>query len=153
MNVEKYLAQHDVWFEALEHEPTYTANHLARATHTMQQEVAKSVLVHADDRLALVVVPASLNVDLELVAEVLAATEVTLASEAECGHEFVDCEFGARLPFGSQYGLMTVMDESLREDEEITFEANTHRKAIRMKLADYLELERPLIATVTQRYY
>ena len=143
MNVEKYLRNHDVWFELIEHKPTFSASTLAHVVQTMEQEVAKPVMVCVDDGLALVVVPASATVDLELVKEVLGAESVYLATESECGHEFVDCEFGARLPFGSEYGLRTVMDESLLDDEEIVFEGNTHRQAIRMKLADFVELEKP----------
>ena len=150
MNIERYLHEQHVWFEALEHEPTFTARGLAQTVH--DEAVAKSVLVRTDEGFALIVIPAADAVDLELAKEVLCAGEVCLASEAECGHEFVDCEFGARLPFGSKYSLPTIMDRALTEFPEIVFEGNTHRQAIRMKLDDYVRIERPRIATVTQSY-
>ena len=56
---------------------------------------------------------------------------------------FADCELGALPPFGSQYGVRTLMDRMLLEDEEIVFEGNTHHEAIRMRHKDYASLEHP----------
>lgn len=150
MNVERFLASHHIWYESMEHDPTYTAMTLADEVATLERTVAKSVLVRLEDGFGLIVVPAPESVDLRLVEEILGQEDVMLASEADCGHEFLDCEFGARLPFGSQYGLPTIMDPSLLDDEEVIFEGNTHRQAIRMKVDDYLDLEQPTIASVIQ---
>ncbi len=149
MNVQRFLTQRDIWFETIEHDPTYDAHSLAQAVHVMDQEVAKPILLRADDGYVLVIVPASCDVDLREVKSVLGAERVMLASEADCAHEFLDCEFGARLPFGSQYGLRTVMDERLREDDEIVFEGNSHEQAIRMNLHDFMRLEQPFVADVS----
>ena len=60
-----------------------------------------------------------------------------------------DCEIGALPPFGSQYGLKTVVDESLLADEHIVFEGNTHAEAIRMRLDDFRNLEHPLVLPIS----
>ena len=78
--------------------------------------------------------------------EAIDAEMVELASEPECGECFPDCELGALPPFGSKYGLQTLVDRSLCDDEEIVFEGNTHHEAIRMKFRDYTELEQSTIA-------
>ncbi|MGE5754193.1 MAG: aminoacyl-tRNA deacylase, partial [Planctomycetaceae bacterium] len=57
-----------------------------------------------------------------------------------------DCERGALPPFGSRYGLKTLVDESLTRDERIVFEGNTLHEAIRMSYRDYADLERPQVA-------
>ena len=146
MNIQKYLSNHKVPFDTLDHEPTYSAQTLARAVHVSGKEVAKSVLIRVDDTYVLVVLPATRSVDLTKVRRVLGAEMAELATEGDCGHLFVDCEFGARLPFGSQYGMKTLMDETLLADDEIVFEGNTHQEAIRMQLKDYRRLEEPLVA-------
>ncbi len=153
MNVQRFLKQRRTWYETIQHDPTYDANALAQAVHVIDQEVAKPVLLRVDDGYALIVLPASRDVDVSRVKSVFGAASVTLASEPDCGHEFLDCEYGARLPFGSEYGLRTVMDVSLCEDDEIVFEGNTHREAIRMKLEDYIQLEQPFIAPVSMPHY
>lgn len=152
MNVQRFLHDRGVWFESIEHQPTFDAFSLAETVHVVLQEVAKPVLLWVDNGYVLVVLPASKSVDLMRIKQLLDAEHVELASEAECGHEFVDCEFGARLPFGSQYGLRTLMDESLHDDDEIVFEGNTHRQAIRMKRADYVKLEKPWVVGVAQSF-
>ena len=152
MKVQQFLQNHGIWFESIEHQPTYDASSLAETVDVVLQEVAKPVLLRVDDGCVLVVLPASKSVDLMRVRELLGAEHVELASEADCGHEFIDCEFGARLPFGAQYGLRTLMDESLGEDEEIVFEGNTHREAIRMRLADYVALEEPWVVPVAHEF-
>ena len=146
MNVQTFLKDRHVPFEAMNHPATYNAQHLAESVHAPGDEVAKSVLLKADDAFVLAVLPATHAIDLGKASEAIKAGHVTLASEAECGSRFPDCELGALPPFGSQYGMPTLVDESLLEDEQIYFEGNNHREAIRMRLDDFRALEQPIVA-------
>lgn len=150
MIVEQFLRQRRVAFERLDHRPTYDAQSLAQAVHVSGEEVAKAVLLKADDDYMLAVLPATHAVDLRTAREVLGAQRVELASEEECGRHFSDCELGSLPPFGSQYGMKTMVDESLLEDDEIVFAANTHHEAIRMRFEDYQALEQPQVASFSQ---
>jgi len=152
MNVQRFLQQHNVWFERVEHERTLTAQTMAHAIHVAGYEVAKAVLLRADDGYVLAVLPAPRSVDTYRVRKILGAESVELATEADCGHEFLDCEYGARVPFGSQYGLKTLLDETLMDDEEIVFEGNTHEESFRMKLDDYRSLEDPLVVRISHPF-
>ena len=78
------------------------------------------------------VLPANRAVDFELAADVLGGGQVELATERDVAQHCPDCETGVLSPFGRQYGMKTMVDESLLEDEEIIFEGNTHHEAIRM---------------------
>jgi Ala-tRNA(Pro) deacylase len=49
-------------------------------------------------------------------------------------------------PFGSHYGLDTIVDERLAEEEEIIIESNTHDEALRLRFEDFRRVENPLIA-------
>jgi Ala-tRNA(Pro) deacylase len=60
---------------------------------------------------------------------------------------FADCEIGAEPPFGSFYGLPTIMDDRLENDEFIVFQSGTHDRAIRMDMASYLRIETPRIGS------
>ena len=152
MNVQRFLQQKNIWFQRVEHERTFTAQTMAHAIHVAESEVAKVVLLRADDGYVLPVLPAPHSVDMFRVKKLLGPESVELASESDCGHEFLDCEFGARLPFGSQYGLKTILDEMLMDDEEIVFEGNRHEETIRMKLEDYLSLENPLVGRIAHPF-
>jgi prolyl-tRNA editing enzyme YbaK/EbsC (Cys-tRNA(Pro) deacylase) len=54
------------------------------------------------------------------------------------------------LPFGSQYGVKTIVDSSLANEDEFVFEGSTHQESIRMKFADFVRLESPLVVPLTQ---
>src|SRR5262245_38074731 len=146
MNVQQFLEQRSVPFRMLSHQPTFTAQRLAQVVHVPGSEVAKAVLLRADDGFVLAVLPATRSVNIFRMRELVGADSVELATEVECGDCFPDCELGALPPFGSKYGMRTMVDRSLAEDDEIVFEGNTHHEAIRMNFRDYVDLERPRIA-------
>jgi Ala-tRNA(Pro) deacylase len=147
MNVCNFLKDRGVAFEVLPHQPAYDAQHLAQSLHVPGCEVAKTVLLRANHRYGymVAVLPATRRIDLERLSRQLCGCELELASEAEIAEHCPDCEFGVLPPFGSQYAMTTVVDESLANDPEIVFEGNTHEEAIRMRFRDYMRVEEPLI--------
>jgi Ala-tRNA(Pro) deacylase len=144
MRLDEFLTGRGVAYERLHHRPAYSANRVAQALHVPGKQVAKAVLLRAGWGYALAVLPANRRVDLRRLAEDLWGEEVEVASEAEVGRVFPDCEAGAVPPFGSLYHLPTVVDESLAQDEQIVFEAQTHEEAIRMAYRDFEALEHPI---------
>lgn len=147
MNVKQFLSERGVWFESVPHRATYDAQRMAQAVAVSGDEVAKTVVINVDDRQVLAVLPATHQIDLAFVARAVGGKKVTLAQEDELTRLFGDCELGAVPPFGSQYGLRTIVDERLARDEEIVFEGNTHEEAIRMRYRDFASIEHPLLAT------
>jgi Ala-tRNA(Pro) deacylase len=146
VKVQQFLDERGIPFEALPHEPTYSAQRMAQAVHVCGDSVAKAVLLKADGQFILAVVPATHQIHLEMAREALAAHSVELASERELSQVFPDCELGALPPFGSQYGIETLVDASLTEDNDIVFEGNAHREAFRIKYQQFAELEDPQVA-------
>ena len=147
MNIQEFLATKNVPFELIEHRDTFDAQHMAQAIHVSGHHVAKTVLLSADGgaKYVVAVLPATHRVDLEKAAETLAVGNVALATESELANCCPDCEVGALPPFGSQYNLSTVFDQSLDGDDKIVFEGTNHHESIRMNLNDYKELEKPVV--------
>jgi Ala-tRNA(Pro) deacylase len=143
MKLEEILTSHRIPFERLHHRPAYTANRVAQLLHVPGKEMAKTVLLRADDRYVLAVVPASYQIDMEQFRQRFGAQKVNLASETEMDGLFPDCERGAIPPFGSLYNLQTVVEDALAEDDQIVFEAQDHENAIRMTFRDYEAMEHP----------
>ncbi len=50
-------------------------------------------------------------------------------------------------PFGSLYGLPVYVDESLAKDEQIVFNAGTHRDAVRLRFDDFARLAKPKLCS------
>jgi Ala-tRNA(Pro) deacylase len=152
MKVLEFLNESHVPYEILCHEPTYDAQHMAHAVHVKGAAVAKTVLLRADPgyRYMTAILPATHMIDFDVASQSLGRCELRLASEVEISEVCPDCEFGILLPFGSQYGVKTVVDASLAKEDEIVFEGSTHHESIRMKFADFCRLESPLIVPLTR---
>lgn len=153
MKLDEFLEKQQVPFERLPHAPAYSANRIAKILHVPGREVAKTVLVRADSHYAVVVLPATHQVDLQRVRKELGAEQVELASEAEIEKIFPDCESGAIPPFGSLYHLTTLVDESLSEDKEIVFDGQTHSEAIRMNYQDFAAQENPRLGHFASSHF
>ena len=141
--VQKFLDDNDVKYVVLEHSPAYTAMEVAQATHIPGREMAKPVVVKLDGRMALAVVTASQHVGLDALMRVADAKQAELAAESEFVSLFPDCEPGAMPPFGNLYDLPVYVDNVLASDEQIAFNAGTHRDVIRMSYADFERLVKP----------
>jgi len=146
MDIGKYLKDENVSFEMHEHRPAYTAQEVAAEEHVSGDLLAKSVVVWADGKYALCALPASHKLDMAKVGSLLGAHSIRLADESEMAKLFPDVEVGAEPPFGNLWNLPTLVDEHLAADEEIVFQAGTHRQAIRMRYADYQRLTGPKVA-------
>lgn len=147
MNVEQMLSQGGVGFEVLRHDPTYGGQRLAQSVAVSGSLVAKTVLLQVDGAMVLAVLPATHLIDLDEVKATFRAETVALSTEEEFDEWFPDCELGALPPFGSQYGMLTLVDDGLSEDEMIVFEGNKHDEAICMRFVDYQNLEDPVVAS------
>jgi Ala-tRNA(Pro) deacylase len=142
MRVLQFLAEQKITFEPLIHPPAYTAQKRAKYLGVPGKQVAKSVLLVGPQGYVLAVLPATHQVDQSAVARELGGP-IRLAMDEEVGQVFRDCEWGVVAPFGTLYGVPTILDESLAPDSWIVFEANTHAEAIRMRCRDFERLEQP----------
>ena len=145
----EFLDSHNIRYLIFSHSLAYTAQGIAALTHISGKELAKTVIVRIDGDLAMAVVPASRYVDLSLLKRAVGAQAVELASEQEFKDKFPDCEAGAMPPFGNLYGMAVYADESLTSNQEITFNAGTHRELVRMDWVDLVRLVEPRIVQIT----
>jgi len=145
MSILEFLAQAGVSYEVSQHVPVYSAQKMAAVEHEPGMFVAKPVIIKADNRYIMCVVPACRKVDLMKVKRHLNAQLADLAAEAEIAKLFPDCELGAEPPFGNLYEMPTLMDKALEKDDHILFQAGNHGQSIRMSMPDYCKLADPKI--------
>lgn len=141
--VRSYLMEHGVAYETRSHPVAYTTSETAQSEHVPGGAMAKPVMLVADDRLVMAVLPGDEMVDLQKATKALDADDVRLAEESEFASSFPDCERGAEPPFGALYHVPTLVDEGLTA-ERITFNAGTHSETISIALDDYLKLTNPM---------
>ena len=132
-------------YEELHHPDAYTAQTVAQREHVSGHRVAKVVVVMADGRPVELILPASRRIALDRVREALGTRDVRLATEDEIEDYFSECEVGALPALRHWQGVDVVMDNSLKTDGDIVFQAGTHRDAVRMSFNDWFALVGPRV--------
>ena len=141
----EYLDDNNVQYITITHSQAFTAQQVAASAHIKGKEMAKTVIIKINEKLAMAVLPATFHVDFHLLKEVTGNESVVLAHESEFREIFNDCELGAMPPFGNLYNVDVYVAESLTKNEEIAFNAGTHSELIRMKYSDFERLVKPKI--------
>ena len=147
--LKEFLESQHVRFTCIPHEVTYTAQETAEAAHVPGYELAKTIMVYLDGKMAMVVVPATRKIVLQDLRDITGAGRVRFATEEEFKSLFPDCEVGAMPPFGNLYGLDVFVAPGLAADEEIVFNAGTHTEVIKMRYADFERLVHPKVVSCT----
>ncbi|KOH44326.1 aminoacyl-tRNA deacylase [Sunxiuqinia dokdonensis] len=140
-----YLDKNNIEYITIRHSLAFNAQQIAATTHIPGKELAKTVMVKIDGKMAMAVLPASYLVNLNRLKELTGAKTLELANEMEFKHLFPECEIGAMPPFGNLYDMEVFVAQSLAEDEEIAFNAGTHVELIRMAYADFERLVQPVV--------
>src|SRR5579864_8220748 len=128
----QYLTRSHVNFSVQHHPKAITAREVAASEHVPAEEFAKSVVVVADARPYLLVIPASEHLELEGLGQRLGLgdTVVQLADETEIARLFPDCAVGAAPPLGNCYGMPVYVDSALAKHDSIVFNAGTHTETM-----------------------
>ncbi len=143
--VRDYLSMNNAVFTYSEHSKTYTALAEAREDHTPARELAKTVVVYADGRYILAVLAANTRIDWLKLKDLLAASDVRLATEKEMAKLFPDVEAGAVPPLGEMYNMPVYVDEHLTHEPEIASNAGTHTDTVHMAYRQFERLTSPLV--------
>ena len=152
MNVIDYLRSKGVAYEILPHQEVHDASHLAKTLHAQGKCVSKCILTTADHgfRSFIAILPATHQIDLARLSQCLGGATIELVHEKDLTNYCPDCEVGVIPPFGSQYGMRTIVDQCVTESPTMVFEANTHHEAVRMKYQDFERLENPLVGAFSR---
>ncbi len=141
--LKKFLDKHGIKYLTIKHSPAFTAKEIAASAHVSGKELAKTVMIRVNGQMAMAVLPSTLQLDFDVVRNALSAKDVELATEREFKSLFPDCDVGAMPPFGNLYDMDVYVDETLREDEEIAFNAGTHTELVKLAYRDFERLVKP----------
>lgn len=144
----EYLDGHKIKYVMISHSPAITAQEIAASAHIPGRELAKTVVVKLDERLAMTVLPSSQQVDFDLLCAAAPARRAALATEKEFKDRFPDCEVGAMPPFGNLYDMDVFVSDALTKDEEIAFNAGSHTELVRMAYRDFERLVHPKVVHI-----
>jgi len=123
------LDSHGIEYELVHHSHTRSSLESAQAAHVPGGRIAKSVLLEDERGYVLAIVPASCRIDFDEIASEM-GRKLELATEAELGSLFPDCEPGAVPPLGSAFPIPTAIDRSLTRMPDVYFEAGDHEDLV-----------------------
>lgn len=143
--LKEYLDSQGIEYVSINHSLAYTAQRIAASAHISGKEIAKTVVLKVDGKMTMAILPASCKINFDLLKSALNAKNAEIATEKEFKDLFPDCEVGAMPPFGNLYGMDVYVAEKLTQDEEIAFNAGSHRELIKLAYKDYEKLVKPSI--------
>jgi Ala-tRNA(Pro) deacylase len=144
----EFLDDAGVAYEVTEHEEAYAAHEVAQSEHVTGWDVAKPVMLVVGGDLAMCVVPAPVDVDLDRARDRFGGSEVRLAEESEFADAFPDSELGAHPPFGNLYDIPVFLDETMRARERMICRDGSHTETVTVATADFVRLVDPEIVDV-----
>ena len=144
-----YLDDQHIKYVTIQHSKAFTAQEVAASAHIPGKELAKTVIVKIDGKIAMAVLPASYRINLGRLKDASHAKQIELASENDFQDYFPECETGAMPPFGNLYDMDVYVEESLVDDEEIAFNAGSHTELVKLSYQDFERLVHPQIARFT----
>jgi Ala-tRNA(Pro) deacylase len=132
------------------HAPVHTSAEAAEVRGTPLHSGAKALIVKGvSDELLMAVMPADLALDGKAFRKLIKSRRLRFATKDEL-FELTGLEPGMVPPFGSLFGVRTICDERLAQNERINFSSGGHCDSLQLSYADYLAYERPQLAAIAK---
>ncbi|MBD3329369.1 hypothetical protein GF357_02645, partial [Candidatus Dojkabacteria bacterium] len=148
--LEKFLKKNEIPFGEVEHDPAGNAMQYHKVLSVEYEKLVKAILLkfknQKKDELAVVIVQANKQVDLEQMRILLDAKEIRLATDKEL-KDATDCDSGELHPFGSIYGAKALMDQDLLKQEKIYFRAGLRDVSFTVAPERLKDSEEPIMFT------
>ena len=142
-SITKLLDEAKVKYNILEHRVVFTAHDVSATTKKKLGEIAKVVLVKADNSFVLIVLPAGRYVDFNGIKKALKAKKVSMATEKDIT-KYLKTKVGLLHPFGSQYKLQTLLDKGMNKAKKIIASAGTYTHSVELTMKDFEKIVKPI---------
>jgi Ala-tRNA(Pro) deacylase len=146
--LQSYLREHGVCFAVRHHPLPFSTRHLPTEQHVEQDRVLHTLVVRANGRLVMVVLPARARLAIDRLAAALRAPRVEVVEDEYLGDVLPGCEIGAWHPFGTLYSLPVYVDQRVANKRQIEFRAGTHTLTIALAYAEFARLVQPIVVDV-----
>lgn len=144
------LNKNKVKYNLIEHKTVYTAYDLAQTLKLKLQEIAKTLVVKIDGKLALAVLPASARLDLAKLKAVAKAKKVDLPKENVMKNQ-LKIKPGAITPFGQLYKLPVYLEKNLTKQKLLLVGSGSFEVSIKLSPAALVRLVTPIIGSFTAK--
>ncbi|MFH0854112.1 MAG: YbaK/EbsC family protein [bacterium] len=136
--LEKFLKDHNINYDLLEHKKVYTAFDAAQTLKKKLEDIAKTLAIKADKKYALIVLPASHRADLDKLKKMLKVDKLEIVKETEMA-KVLNVKPGAVTPFGKFHNVPVYLDNALLKSRLIVASTGSFTESILLKTKDLLE--------------
>lgn len=136
----QYLDQRGTRYEVCAHEASRTSVETARSARVPPRLLAKAVVLEDESGCVMAVVPANQTVVLGEVSRMLGRERLHLCDESRIAEIFTDCERGAVPSLGMPWGVETLVEEQLEDNDFVYLEAGDHQRLLRMSRDQFHQL-------------
>jgi Ala-tRNA(Pro) deacylase len=131
-------------FDAYEHAAVKTSEEAAKIRNTPMHAGAKALVMFADEKPVMVVVPGDKKADTKKLKELYDIRDLRMATPDEV-QKVTGVAIGAVPPFGHIFNTPLYMEKSLQENTKIFFNAGLHTKSVSMDEKDFEKVAHPII--------
>ncbi len=145
----KMLEQNKVEYRRIDHKEVMTSQEASDARRTKLEEGAKALVMVAEKKPIMVVLPAHLKADTKLLKETLGVKDLRMATPDEV-KQITEVGIGAVPPFGNLFNIPLYLDKKFEENEKMSFNAGSHTVSVEMRYKDFLKLVNPTLANFSK---
>lgn len=146
----RFLDESDVDYEISRHEPTDTAFAEARAYGAAARRMVKTVALKTAAGYVSVALPASEQLDLARVRQLLDDPDIRLATERELAGEFPALEAGALPPFGDIAPALELVDRRVLACNWVLANGGDRRHSLRVSPLEIVRLARARVVDIAE---
>jgi Ala-tRNA(Pro) deacylase len=149
----KYLAENKYKYELIEHKTTYTAWDTAQTEKVKPQEVAKALVLKADNDYLVALLPSNRNLDKPKLLKIIngqkkklkekACKKIDFAKEAWMKKNLLG-KVGATPPFGKLLKMEIYLDNLLAKNKKIYVGSGEYTESLRIDVGQFLKIEMPI---------
>ncbi len=148
------LDQHSAHYRLIDHEPEGRTDLVSPMRGNAVGDAAKCMVLMVKlgkkaTRYVLGVVPGDAKIDLNAVRDLLGGTYVSFASP-DIAERLAGSVAGTILPFSFHPELELIIDPSLRQIDEVYFNAARLDRSVALRTSDYLVIARPRVERIAQ---
>jgi Ala-tRNA(Pro) deacylase len=140
-------------YQVFEHEPVTTSEEASevRGGYDLSQGLKALVLklYDAPEQFVMIVVPGDTNFDEKKVKKATGANDFRFANEDELDDLLGEVKVGGIPPFGSLFELRTYVGESIKELDEVIFNAGDRSVSVSVTASSYFKSESPEVVDIT----
>ena len=143
------LEKANVEFSHTHHHAVFTSSDAASARGTSLHSGAKALILKGGEEFFMAVMPADMSLDSNAFRKLLGCKRLRFATKDEV-FALTALIPGSIPPFGSLFGLETICDANLAQNDRINFNGGSHTESLQVTFEAYLSFESPRIAQIAK---